>query len=391
MKKRLLGILLGSNFVVAVGFGILLPVLPTLFRNMAGNTHLWQLPLHTGALASTYMLSLFLLAPVWGWLSRTTGKKCILILGLAGFALSMLMVPISEHPSLLYLAAVMSGGSAAAVVPMTLSYVVGYADAQTRAKYVSWLSAASGLGFILGPALSGGIWPGFQLSLLIPFAVIGFLSAVIGILAYFRLPNIVEANYRKPINNHPYILLSLLCITMIGVGAFEVGLSLQAKGSLGLRSHEVGWLFAECGLIMVIVQFAVVPVIIRSASVNAVWITLCVMGLGLFLISIADSYLWLALSVAIISSSIGVLIPVLSYLNAMASLNRPGLGASAVSLGQAIGSGFAGWMFNAFSAKLFWAPGFLLLLSAWLLSRFCKTPLLEASFHKCPDEGITKL
>ena len=43
--------------------------------------------------------------------------------------------------------------------------------------------------------------------------------------------------------------LTLTLLAMLGLGAFAVGLSLQARQSIGLDPFRVGLLFTECGLV----------------------------------------------------------------------------------------------------------------------------------------------
>ncbi|HPP45269.1 MAG TPA: nicotinate phosphoribosyltransferase, partial [Methanomassiliicoccaceae archaeon] len=57
---------LASVFVVAMGFGIVLPVLPFFLARVLGAGENESIAWHTGLLTAAYMFSLFLFAPFWG-------------------------------------------------------------------------------------------------------------------------------------------------------------------------------------------------------------------------------------------------------------------------------------------------------------------------------------
>lgn len=58
-------------------------------------------------------------------------------------------------------------------------------------------------------------------------------------------------------------LWSIAFVTAAAVGAFEVGLSLRGKQTLGMDTFQVGMMFTECGLVMFIVQALVLSPLIR--------------------------------------------------------------------------------------------------------------------------------
>ncbi len=59
-------------------------------------------------------------------------------------------------------------------------------------------------------------------------------------------------------------LLALSLLVMFGIGSFEVGLALQGQQVLNLGPREIGWMFAECSLVMILVQiFVLAPLLKR--------------------------------------------------------------------------------------------------------------------------------
>ena len=81
MKKVLL-ILMSIQFLVYLGFGIIIPVLPEVILDQNYNE------IHVGGLLTVYSLASFFTAPLWGMLSDRIGRKTLILVGLVGFSLS---------------------------------------------------------------------------------------------------------------------------------------------------------------------------------------------------------------------------------------------------------------------------------------------------------------
>ncbi len=81
-------------FVVAVGYGVVLPVLPFVLARALGEAARASVAWHTGLLTGVYMLALFLFAPLWGYVSDRIGRRAVILLGLAGFSAAMLWLPL---------------------------------------------------------------------------------------------------------------------------------------------------------------------------------------------------------------------------------------------------------------------------------------------------------
>jgi DHA1 family multidrug resistance protein-like MFS transporter len=81
-----LPILFICTFVVMMGFGIVMPVIPFFTERLARATGLSgkNIPLHVGFLTAIYPLMQFLLAPLWGRQSDRVGRKRMLLFGIAG-------------------------------------------------------------------------------------------------------------------------------------------------------------------------------------------------------------------------------------------------------------------------------------------------------------------
>ena len=91
LRRRSLVALLLAMFAIAVGDGFQLPILPSLIARVGGTAEPGVLAWHTGILKVTYRLALFLFAPLWGCLSDRYGRQPLIVIGLVGFASTLVM------------------------------------------------------------------------------------------------------------------------------------------------------------------------------------------------------------------------------------------------------------------------------------------------------------
>lgn len=91
-----------AMFVISVGYGIVLPILPFLIERISGATDAAALSWHTGLITGTYVVAIFLFAPLWGKISDRWGRRPVLLIGLTGFAASVALFAFVESLPLLY-------------------------------------------------------------------------------------------------------------------------------------------------------------------------------------------------------------------------------------------------------------------------------------------------
>lgn len=373
---RSLALPLAMVFVVSMGFGLVLPVLPFMLALALGEAARAAIAWHTGLLTGMYMLALFLFAPLWGYLSDRAGRRKVILIGLAGFTGAMLWFALARGLVFIYAARALAGVFAAAVLPVVLAWVSDTCTAQARAAAFAWLSAASALGFLFGPALGGWLASiesvGGDQALALPFYATAAIGGGMWLAAYLWLP---ENQMQRAVEDTPqpdtpslFGLLALSLLVMFGIGSFEVGLALQGQQVLNLRPREIGWMFAECSLIMILVQVFVLAPLLKRVGSRLLAPAFLAMAAGAALLPFATTYLLLLIGVGLVAGASGVLIPALTYLASLAAGTRQGaaLGkqTAAASLGQAAGSAVAGWLFSIGIILPFWITAVLLGLGA---------------------------
>lgn len=367
LKWHALLALLLAMFAVAVGYGIVLPVLPFLVERIAGTASPGALSRNTGLLAGIYTLALFLFAPLWGRMSDRRGRQRVLLLGLAGFALTLALFALVESLALLYVGRFLSGLFASAVAPVAYALVGDHAPTKEwRARRFALLNLAGTAGFLVGPMVGGfALVAARELfaeravaSLPVPFLAASGLALLAG-LSIWRLVPVghrppPERDVRSNARSMGPVIVRLLLIsfvTALAVGAFEVGLSLRGKQVLGLNAYQIGLMFTECSLVMFVVQALVFSPVVRPDTTR--WLvtpSLVVLAAGLAIVPLARGYVMLALAVALIAASAGILSPIATYWISLGAGETQGttLGrqTAAASLGQAVGSAVGGLLFN---------------------------------------------
>lgn len=161
--KSVLPILFGTLLLDTISFGIVIPIIPSLFTDSTAEgfilgsfTTSEQLFL-AGAITAVFGLMQFIAAPILGELSDVFGRKKLLTLGVGVLAFSQLLFGLGIAISslgLLFFARIIAG-LAAANISIAQATIADVSAPQDRAKNFGLIGAAFGLGFIIGPLLSG--------------------------------------------------------------------------------------------------------------------------------------------------------------------------------------------------------------------------------------------
>jgi MFS family permease len=110
--------------------------------------------LFAGFLGSIYSLLQFVFAPFWGARSDRLGRRNVLLLTVAGTAVSYL-VWVFSGSFLLFIVSRLLGGIMSGNLSVATAAVADVTSRENRAKGMGLIGAAFGLGFITGPAIGG--------------------------------------------------------------------------------------------------------------------------------------------------------------------------------------------------------------------------------------------
>ena len=363
-------VLMLAAFTVSIGYGVVLPLLPYLIERLLGaGVAVSEVSRHTGLLTAVYTLSPFLFAPMWGRLADRHGPRGVLLIGLVGFAVTMMIFAFVESLAAIYAERFLSGIFAAAVTPVAASVIGNLSQTeQRRIRRFTFVSMAGITGFLLGPMLgvlvTGAGTSVFAVSLpagsvALPLAATALLAVLVAVFAAFAMRGSdghdrVREAVMLASDRPTWLVPKLLVLTFIvsaSVGGFEVGLALRGTQELGLTPTQVALMFTECSLVMFVVQAIVfAPWFNPSLTRWLIAPALAVLATGLFLVPRASDFTLMLVVVGAVAASAGILLPILTYwISANAGSAQGwelGKQTAAASLGVTVGSAAGGLLFN---------------------------------------------
>lgn len=220
--------------IEAMGFGIVMPVLPDVIRKfIQGEASVASM---YGYFIAIYALLQFLFSPVLGRLSDKYGRRPVLLLSLLGTGIDYIFMALAPNLELLFLGRVIAGISGASFTVAT-AYLADISDDSNRAKNFGLMGAGFGLGFILGPALGGLV---ASQGLMYPFFASAALNLINFLFGLLVLPESLSPALRRDFkwkDLNPFkslaILTSMKSITFL-IGAHFL---LQMAG----QTHPSVW------------------------------------------------------------------------------------------------------------------------------------------------------
>ncbi|MFC3068463.1 MFS transporter [Phenylobacterium soli] len=362
LRSRVVVALIAATFVISASFGLNMPLLPSLIAAVSPSGAA-RVPLHAGLLGAVFTLALGAAAPAWGALSDRTGRRAVLVLGMAGFAITLAVFASPPGLTAVYSEQFLSGVWAAAVMPVSSALVADLApDDHWRASRLAWLNMALVAGFILGPVAGSAadrlllrdITPGV---LVTPFLATAVLAVPVVLMLWAWTPRGRPAPSARPAPRakgralRPLLVLTF--VVSLAIGVFEVAIAIRGGRALGLSAVQTGRLFTGCSVVMFAAQAAVFSRWVKPARTAAVLApAFAAIAGAMALAGWAPSFAVYALAVGLFAASGGVLAPVLAYWVSREA--GPAQGAqlgrqtAAAGLGQAVGSAFAGIAFDVF-------------------------------------------
>jgi len=294
-----------------VGFGIVVPILGRYAERFGAGG------VAVGLLFASFSLAQFVCAPLLGRLSDRIGRKPVLLLSLFGTALASFLTGAANVLWLLFLARILDGASGASVA-VAQGAVTDMVEPEERPRALGLIGAAFGIGFIVGPAIGGLASLG---GAHVPFYLAGGLALLNALIAIVRVP---ETRPSPGEHGHPVRdakanrLWGIALATFVAVCAFagfEATFALLSEERFDLKEGGVAAIFVGIGLLLTIVQAAVIrPVTRRLGASRTLEIGLVLNAGGLILLAAAETWAVLVPSLALLTVGQGLVTPSLSLL-----------------------------------------------------------------------------
>lgn len=192
-KQAALGFIFFTLLIDVIGFGIIIPVLPSLLAGMIGGS-IADASKYGGWLMFSFAVMQFFFAPVLGALSDQYGRRKVLLISLFGFGIDYLLMAWAPDLKWLFIGRIIAGISGASFTTAS-AYIADISTDENRAQNFGIIGAAFGLGFIIGPTLGGilGQW-GTRL----PFIVSAGITLINWLYGFFILPESLAPEHRRP-------------------------------------------------------------------------------------------------------------------------------------------------------------------------------------------------
>jgi DHA1 family multidrug resistance protein-like MFS transporter len=392
-----IAVLLVGLFLVNVGFGITLPVLPFYIKNLSqgqgiSSQNVW---LHVGLITGIYPFMQFLLSPYLGSLSDQLGRRPLILYGLAGYSISMFLFSISGSILLLYIFRLLAGIFSAAFFIASSAYIADNTAKDKRGGGMSLLVSVTSLGVVAGPLIGNlfskaGITIG-QITIdrySLPFSISATLSLIVGGFLFFSLKE--SYNGRQHEINDPtqrenksvfiilkslkksfVLLLYFSFISELSLAMFEGTFALHSQRLFQFGIKQMGFVFIACGSVMGLLQLGPVSRLIKWKEERALLpYGLLILGIGMTLLMLSSKMGFILFFVSIVSTGMAILTPCLASLVTIESGENYGtsLGiySSVNSLGQMLGVIIGSVMMIWFDHLPYFIISIILFITAWV-------------------------
>lgn len=384
MKNRALFIIFITVFIDLLGFGVLIPILPTFASSEIGVSDFG-----IGALVAIYSLIQFLFNPIVGKFSDRIGRRPIILASLLLTSISYIIFSFSTT----FFALLMSrflAGLGGSNIGTAQAYIADITDKENRAKGMGMIGAAFGLGFVFGPII-GGFLSHYG------YEYVGYASASFSFLAFlfalFMLPESVKE--KKSLQGFSVKLFNfqdvskIIKIPNIGIFVFLFFIIIFSVANIygtfallgnkyyGFTNRENGYLFGIMGIVSATIQGGLMKRISKSLSEKSIlFLGIIFLMTGLFLIPFGINFTGVAFISIIYAIGTGILQPsIVSFVSKYSPEDKQGMvlgfNSSMGSLARVLGPLWGGFAFEFLGYEAPFITGavftFFTLVTTWYL------------------------
>jgi MFS family permease len=315
-RLRRLAVLIFVCFVDAIGFMIILPLLPFYAIRLHAT------PETVGRLIASFSIAQLLSAPLWGRVSDRYGRRPALLIGLGASAIAFAVFSVADAVWLLFISRIVQGAGGG-TTGVAQAYVADTVEPKDRARALGWLSSATAAGVILGPAIGSFA---FNLGPAAPGLVASALCLINVAFAWRWLVESRPATARKEgprrpiwhpawlVVRHPGNLVSRLIwiygIGMVAFSAMTSVLALYLAAEFGLTEKTIGWIFAYVGVLSLVMRSLLLgPIVDRLGERWTMRLGALLLAVGLWLYPIPESLWPLAAVIPLVPIGTALLFP----------------------------------------------------------------------------------
>ena len=182
-------LLSGCIALLMTGFGIIVPVFPQRLEALGLGAE--TLALMEGA----FGLGMFLLSTPIGTLADCIGRKPIVLISLAGFIVTNLVLGTVNIPLFFILIRFVEGAMTSGLMPASMAMVGDSVPREQQSRWIGFILAAQAAGFALGPGIGGFLSQAWGFSS--PFFISAAIACIASLLALLMLPETLPEQVRE--------------------------------------------------------------------------------------------------------------------------------------------------------------------------------------------------
>lgn len=369
-------VLMTNIFIVFVGIGLIIPILPKYMEllHINGTT--------IGLMVAAFSIAQLFFSPIAGRLSDRIGRKPIIFIGMLLFALSEWMFGAANDVSILFLSRILGGIGAALTMPAVIAYAADITSNEERAQGIGYINAAITTGFIIGPGI-GGLIADFGIRA--PFYAAGIAGLIAAFVTLIFLPNQSKLGKKAEVNiiainkenlpflkqlalsvKEPYFIsLVIIFIMSFGLANYETVFTLYVDQKFGFSTKDIAYIITFGSIAGAVIQATIFGKLLNKFGEFKV-ITTCLFCASLFIIlTLFVHKYWLIFAVTfLVFLSMDVLRPALGTLMSKMTVSQQGyvagLNSAYTSLGNILGPIVAGILFDINIDLPYWMAGMVL-------------------------------
>jgi DHA1 family tetracycline resistance protein-like MFS transporter len=272
-RKHALAFIAVTLLLDTIGFGLIMPVYPKLLVEITGES-LSRAAIYGGWLGFVFAAMQFVFAPILGNLSDRYGRRRVILFAVGALGVDYIIMGFAPTLAWLFVGRAIAGAAGASFTP-AYAYVADISPPERRAQNFGVVSAAFGIGFIIGPAIGGLLG---TLGSRAPFFTAAALSLINFCYGFFVLPESLPPERRRAfewrranplgtlsqMRKHPVVLGLLGALFLWGLGnqVMPSTWAFYTKLRFGWSEAMIGASFAAVGVVMASSQAIVMRLIV---------------------------------------------------------------------------------------------------------------------------------
>ena len=325
-------------FVDILGFTIMIPLLPFYAESLGAS------PFVVGMLSSIYGLCSLISGPILGDLSDRYGRRVVLLLSQIGSCIGFVILAVSNTLWVVFLSRFIDGVTAGNLT-VAQAYISDVTKPQDRTRAMGLIGASFGLGFILGPAISGLLVHYGHAAPIWASAFLSFIS-IIGTYVFLKDVAVTSNEHQKSTGaiaqlkksfslfNSPVLkeCFIVFFIFSVSFALYMSGLAMYCERALMWKgkpfsAREVGLLLSYVGVVALSVQLLGMDYLVRKfGEVNLMLIGFSSTALAFLVMGLSPILSIFLIGITINSFGNAILRPAISgMLSQNASPSQQGL------------------------------------------------------------------